>query len=375
MKSGRSRAGQKAAGSHTAALAGSDTAVDAVFRQAGVIRADTLGGLLDVAALLSCQPVPRGRRVAVLTNAGGLGILCADACEVAGLELPQLGEETRAALAAALPCRGVRREPRRHARLGHRRQLPRCAADGARRSRHRRRDRAVRATRRRRCRRRRGCDQPGDGRGESTRQAGAGSHPRRERRSGDAALGRPDPVVRLPGGGSVRTRTRGRLRQLAAPLGRHGASARGRRHRSGSRGRHDRTRRRRQTRGSIQPRPAGSCSHTASRSSTSASRPRRTRRRSPRTSSATPSSSRRPRRERTRPRSGGVALDLDDAAAVHAAAARIGGAVIVQPHDHGRSRAAGGRRAGPGVRPARRLRPGRRDRRADRRRPLPARRR
>ena len=53
-------------------------------------------------------------------------------------------------------------------------------------------------------------------------------------------VGRPDPVVRLPGGGRVRTRTRGRLRHLAAPLGRHGASARGRRHRSGSRGRHDR---------------------------------------------------------------------------------------------------------------------------------------
>ncbi len=103
MKSGRSRAGQKAAGSHTAALAGSDTAVDAVFHQAGVIRADTLSGLLDVAALLSCQPVPRGRRVAVLTNAGGLGILCADACEVAGLELPAPGEETREALAAFLP--------------------------------------------------------------------------------------------------------------------------------------------------------------------------------------------------------------------------------------------------------------------------------
>jgi len=104
MKSGRSRAGQKAAGSHTAALAGSDAAVEAVFRQAGVIRADTLAGLLDVAALLSSQPVPRGRRVAVLTNAGGLGILCADACEAAGLELPQPSEATRATLAAALPA-------------------------------------------------------------------------------------------------------------------------------------------------------------------------------------------------------------------------------------------------------------------------------
>ena len=104
MKSGRSSAGQKAAGSHTAALAGSDAAVDAVFRQAGVIRADTLSALLDVAALLSSQPVPKGRRVAVLTNAGGLGILCADACEAAGLELPPLAEETRAALAPSLPA-------------------------------------------------------------------------------------------------------------------------------------------------------------------------------------------------------------------------------------------------------------------------------
>ncbi len=103
MKSGRSRAGRKAAGSHTAALAGSDTAVDALFRQAGVIRAETLAELLDVAALLSSQPIPRGRRVAVLTNAGGLGILCADACETAGLELPQLSDATRTALAAALP--------------------------------------------------------------------------------------------------------------------------------------------------------------------------------------------------------------------------------------------------------------------------------
>jgi acetyl coenzyme A synthetase (ADP forming)-like protein len=103
MKSGRSGAGRKAAGSHTAALAGSDTAVDAVFRQAGVIRADTLAELLDVAALLSSQPVPKGPRVAVLTNAGGLGILCADACEAAGLELPPLAEETCTALAASLP--------------------------------------------------------------------------------------------------------------------------------------------------------------------------------------------------------------------------------------------------------------------------------
>lgn len=111
MKSGRSRSGQRAAGSHTAALAGSDAAVDALFHQAGVIRAETLAELLDVAALLSSQPAPRGRRVAVLTNAGGLGILCADACEAAGLELPPLSEDTRARLAEVLPAEASTANP------------------------------------------------------------------------------------------------------------------------------------------------------------------------------------------------------------------------------------------------------------------------
>ena len=103
IKSGRSGAGRKAAGSHTAALAGSEAAVDALFGQAGVVRAQSLGELLDAAALLSAQPLPRGRRVGVLTNAGGLGILCADTCEASGLELPELAEETRARLAESLP--------------------------------------------------------------------------------------------------------------------------------------------------------------------------------------------------------------------------------------------------------------------------------
>ena len=98
LKSGTTHAGRRAASSHTAALAGSDAAVDALFRQAGVIRAETLEELLDVAALLSSQPLPRGRRVGLLTNAGGLGILCADACEAGGLELPSLSPETETAL-------------------------------------------------------------------------------------------------------------------------------------------------------------------------------------------------------------------------------------------------------------------------------------
>ena len=104
MKSGTTATGARAASSHTAALAGSEAAVDALFHQAGVIRARTLGELIDAAALLSTQPLPRGRRVAVLTNAGGLGILCADACEAAGLELPALSPETEAALHAVLPA-------------------------------------------------------------------------------------------------------------------------------------------------------------------------------------------------------------------------------------------------------------------------------
>ena len=104
MKSGRTSAGARAASSHTAALAGSEGAVDALFHQAGVLRVDTLEELLDVTGLLATQPLPRGRRVAVLTNAGGLGILCADACEGAGLTLPPLAEATVEELRILLPA-------------------------------------------------------------------------------------------------------------------------------------------------------------------------------------------------------------------------------------------------------------------------------
>jgi acetyl coenzyme A synthetase (ADP forming)-like protein len=103
LKAGSTRAGARAASSHTAALAGSDTAVDALFHSSGVLRARNLEELVDAAALLSSQPLPKGPRVAVLTNAGGLGILCADACEAVGLELPELALETRQELAAVLP--------------------------------------------------------------------------------------------------------------------------------------------------------------------------------------------------------------------------------------------------------------------------------
>ena len=102
LKAGTSASGQRAASSHTAALAGSEAAANALFRQAGVIRATSLEELIDATALLSSQPRLSGRSVALLTNAGGLGILAADACEAAGLELPSLSEETVTALRAEL---------------------------------------------------------------------------------------------------------------------------------------------------------------------------------------------------------------------------------------------------------------------------------
>jgi acetate---CoA ligase (ADP-forming) len=111
MKAGRTGAGARAASSHTAALAGSEAAVDALFHEAGVLRVDTLEELLDVTSLLSTQPLPRGRRVAVLTNAGGLGILCADACESAGLALPALAETTVEELRAVLPSEASTSNP------------------------------------------------------------------------------------------------------------------------------------------------------------------------------------------------------------------------------------------------------------------------
>jgi acetyl coenzyme A synthetase (ADP forming)-like protein len=111
MKAGRTGAGARAASSHTAALAGSEAAVDALFHEAGVLRVDTLEELLDVTSLLSTQPLPRGRNVAVLTNAGGLGILCADACESVGLTLPALDDATVEALREVLPAEASTSNP------------------------------------------------------------------------------------------------------------------------------------------------------------------------------------------------------------------------------------------------------------------------
>jgi len=111
VKSGRTRAGSRAAGSHTAALAARDTAVDALFHQSGVIRADTIDEMFDIATCLEAQPLPQGRRVAIVTNAGGPGILAADACEAAGLSVKPLEAATRASLAAFLPAEASTANP------------------------------------------------------------------------------------------------------------------------------------------------------------------------------------------------------------------------------------------------------------------------
>ncbi|HYM66439.1 MAG TPA: acetate--CoA ligase family protein, partial [Patescibacteria group bacterium] len=112
VKGGRSPAGNRATSSHTGALlSASDVTVEALFEQAGVIRTDTLAELFDAALLLGSQPLPPGNRVAILTNAGGPAILCADACEAGGLVVPPLPDGVREQLAAFLPPAGATGNP------------------------------------------------------------------------------------------------------------------------------------------------------------------------------------------------------------------------------------------------------------------------
>jgi len=103
VKAGRTQAGCRAAASHTAALSGGEVAVDALLHQAGVIRAESIEEMLDLATMLSSQRRFRGHRVAILTNGGGPGILAADACETNGLVVPELTEPTAARLRSLLP--------------------------------------------------------------------------------------------------------------------------------------------------------------------------------------------------------------------------------------------------------------------------------
>ena len=102
VKSGRTLSGARAASSHTGSLASFDVAVDALFRQAGVTRVDTLEGLFDVTGLLANQPIPGGRRVGIVTNAGGPAVLAVDALESLDLDVPELSDSLQSQLGALL---------------------------------------------------------------------------------------------------------------------------------------------------------------------------------------------------------------------------------------------------------------------------------
>jgi acetyl coenzyme A synthetase (ADP forming)-like protein len=111
VKSGRTGAGARAAASHTGALAGTELATDAIIAQAGALRVETVDELFDLAMGFANQPLPRGNRVAIVTNAGGPGIIAADACEAAGLEVVGLTAETEEKLAQRLPEEASVRNP------------------------------------------------------------------------------------------------------------------------------------------------------------------------------------------------------------------------------------------------------------------------
>jgi acetyltransferase len=103
VKAGRHEAGARAAASHTGALAGSDDAIDTAFRRAGVLRVTTIPDLFDMAEILATQPQPRGNRLAIITNAGGPGVMATDALMTAGGALAELSPATLDALNKVLP--------------------------------------------------------------------------------------------------------------------------------------------------------------------------------------------------------------------------------------------------------------------------------
>jgi acetyltransferase len=111
IKSGRTAAGARAASSHTGALAGSDEAYDALLAQCGVLRVESLEELFDYALAFASQPLPRGNRVAIVTNAGGLGIMTTDAAVRYGLAMASFQAATTARLQAGLPPAANLRNP------------------------------------------------------------------------------------------------------------------------------------------------------------------------------------------------------------------------------------------------------------------------
>ncbi len=112
VRSGRGKAGARAAASHTASLvAASDATVDALFKQTGVLRTETLSELFDLLSMLATQPLPLGPRVGIITNSGGPAILCSDALEANSLEVAELAPATREALISFLPAEAATGNP------------------------------------------------------------------------------------------------------------------------------------------------------------------------------------------------------------------------------------------------------------------------
>jgi acetyltransferase len=103
IKAGRTAEGAKAASSHTGALAGSDEAYDAFFHQCGIIRVETVNELFEYAKAFAGQPIPKGRKVAIITNAGGIGIMATDSSIRNGLKLASIAETTKEKLKPILP--------------------------------------------------------------------------------------------------------------------------------------------------------------------------------------------------------------------------------------------------------------------------------
>ena len=111
LKSGSSSAGAQAASSHTGALAGSDLAFDTAFGQSGIMRVETMAELFDIGLAFSKAPLPQGNNVAIITNAGGGGVLTVDAMEKVGLDLVKFDDETTAKLKECIPDEGSAKNP------------------------------------------------------------------------------------------------------------------------------------------------------------------------------------------------------------------------------------------------------------------------
>ena len=331
LKSGRTSAGARAASSHTAALASSDAAVDALFHQAGVIRADTLEELVDVAgAALHASRSRAAARSRCSRTPAAWASSAPTPARRPGSSFPSLADETRARSGRAPARRGKPREPGRHARLGDGRDATRRCCRSARRPRRRRGASSCSS---------RPCRATADEVAAAVGRVAASPHDKPVLAAVISAEGIPAALVErrcrcvpLPGVGRARARPRRRARRLAAaPRGAvpelEGID------RAAARRLVDARARRRPTMPGSSPTQARALldAYGIPLVARARSRSRRTRRsRRPRARLPGRGQDRR-RRARTRPRRGGVALDLADEEEVRAAAARIGGAVLVQP--------------------------------------------